>query len=76
MATDSSWQLGISRGTVQAQIRREEGGGSGTQKFVCQQWPDQIFLIVNFVFFPRWSLWSGGGVQGGGVLLWLLAVLM
>ena len=37
------------------------GKGSGTQKFVYQKWPDQFFPIVNFVFFPQWSLWSGGG---------------
>ena len=40
------------------------GGGSGTQKTVYPKWPDQIFPMVNFAFFPRWSLWSGGG---GGV---------
>ena len=28
----------------------EGGGGSGTQKIVCQQWPDHILPMVNFVF--------------------------
>ena len=30
--------------------------------------PTTFFLIVNFVLFPRWSLWSakGGGGPGGG----------
>ena len=45
----------------------EGGGGSGTQKFVYQKWPDKSFPIANFRFFPLSSLWSGGGgVQGGG----------
>ena len=34
--------------------------GSGTHKFVCQKWRDQIFPMINFVVFPRWSLWFGG----------------
>ena len=48
---------------------REGGGvgGSRTQKFVYQKWPNKIFPIVNSVFPPRWSLWSGeGGGSGGG----------
>ena len=28
--------------------KRGGGGGSGTQKFVDQKWPDQIFPILNF----------------------------
>ena len=57
-------------------MRREEGWGglgwglSGTQKFVFQKWPDQIFPMAEFVF-TLWSLWSGGGL-----LLRLLAVRM
>ena len=57
----------------------ERGRGSGTQKFVYQKWPDRIVPIVNLVFPPRSSLWSGGGVPrgrgGDGVLLRLSAVL-
>ena len=56
-----------------------EGGGSGTQKCVYQKWPDQTFPMANLLFFPRWSLWSGGrggGVQGGGGLLRCTAILL
>ena len=35
--------------------------GLGPQKMAYQKWPDQSIPIVNLVFFPRWSLWSGGG---------------
>ena len=46
------------------------GGGSETQKVLYQKWPNQIFPMVNFRFFPRWSLWSGGGgSRGRGRLL-------
>ena len=61
---------------LKANITREEGeggGGSGTQKCVYQKWPDQIFPIANFVFPTMVTLVCGGG---GGVLLWLSAVLM
>ena len=37
------------------------GGGAGTQKFVHQKWPDQIFPIVNFVG----PLYSPFGLEGG-----------
>ena len=64
----------------QAHIRREEGAGrerSGTQKIVYQKWPNQIFPIVNLIFFQLWSLWSAGGDREGwgvgGLLLWLSA---
>ena len=38
------------------------GGGSGTQKVVDQQWPDQIFPTVNFIF----SHDGHCGLEGGG----------
>ena len=40
-------------------------GGSGTQKFVYQKWPDKIFPMVHFVFShdDHFGL-EGGGVQG------------
>ena len=41
--------------------RGEGVRGLGTKKFVSQKWPGKTFPIVNFVFFPRWSFWSGGG---------------
>ena len=34
-------------------ITSEGEGGAGTQKCVYQKWPDQIFHIANFFFFPR-----------------------
>ena len=49
------------------------GGGVLGPKGVRQQWPHQIFPIVNFAFFPKWSLWSFGGggtrdaLEGGEV---------
>ena len=46
------------------------GGGGG--QFVNQKWP-KIVPFVNFVFFPRWSHWSGGGA---GLLLRLSGGLM
>ena len=46
----------------------EKGGGSGTQNFVDQKWPDNIFQIVNFVLSHdgHFVVW-GGGAGGGGV---------
>ena len=41
----------------------EGGRGFWTQNLVYQKWPDQIFPIVNFVFF-QWPLWSGEGGRG------------
>ena len=37
-------------------------GGSGSQKFVYQKWPDQIFPLVNFVFSDDGHF----GAEGGG----------
>ena len=55
----------------------EGGGGSGTQKFVYQKWPDQIFPMVNFVVSHdgHFGLGPGGGdppiVYGGSTTsLW------
>ena len=50
------------------------GGGSGTQKFMYQKWPCQIFPLVNFVFSHNGCLglggfkWSGCSVR---IRLWL-----
>ena len=58
---------------------RGGGGASGTQKFVYQKWPDQIFPMVNFCFFPQGSLplvGGGGSRGGGGLFLGSSAVLM
>ena len=41
-------------------------GRSGTQKFVYQKWPDQIFPIVNFVFSRDGHFGLEGGGSGGG----------
>ena len=43
-----------------------EGGGSGTQKFVYQKWPNKFFPLVNFAFSHagHFGLEGGGGVQG------------
>ena len=43
------------------------GRGFGTQKCADQKWPCSDIPIRKFRFFPRWSLWSGGG--GGAILL-------
>ena len=49
------------------------GRGSGTQKIVYQNWPNQISPIVNFVFSHDGHF----GLEGvGGLLLRLSAVLM
>ena len=42
-------------------------GGSGTQNFVYQKWPDQIFSIVNFVLSHdgHFGLKGGGGGSRG-----------
>ena len=59
----------------------EQGGGGGgvwTQNLVYQQWPDQIFPIVNFVFshYGHFGLGRGGGGFGGGVPPpWFLIIL-
>ena len=60
------------------------GWGAGTQNFVYQQWPDQIFPIVNFVFshdghFGLWGEGPGGGGGGGAdppLLLQCTAILL
>ena len=49
----------------------DEGGGGG-QKFEHQKWPDRILPILNFRFFPLWSLGRGG--RGGSILMWLSAI--
>ena len=51
---------------------RGEGGGSGTQKFVYQKWPDQIFPFVNFVFSHdgHFGLEGGGGVPPSSYGVW------
>ena len=52
------------------------GGGFGIQKVVYQKWPNQIFPVVNFIFFRdgrlgfsrdgRLGLGRGEGGFGGG----------
>ena len=42
----------------------EGGGGSGTQKFVHQKWPNQIFPMVNFRFSRDGPFGLGGGGDG------------
>ena len=49
----------------------ERGGGSGTQNFVYQKWPDQIFPMVSFVVshdghFGLEGGGAGGSLRGGG----------
>ena len=61
----------------------EQGGGEGgrgfwTQNLVYQKWPDQIFLIVHFVFSHdgHFGLGSGEGVLGeGSPPPWFLIIL-
>ena len=54
-------------GVQQRCIRRGEGGGDGTPKFVLQKWPDKIFPTAN-VLFSRDGHFGleGGGSRGGG----------
>ena len=47
--------------TRQGSIRK----GGGTLKFVYQKWPDQIFLMVNFVI-PHYGHFGLGWGWGGG----------
>ena len=49
-------------GGGQGFIRRGGGEGSGTQKFVCQKWPNQIFPTVNFVVSHDGHFGRGGRV--------------
>ena len=60
----SDWTLGAAAYPREA-LAGEEDGGSGTQKFVYQTWPNQGSLCI-LRFFPLWSLWSGGRSGGGG----------
>ena len=48
--------------------QRRGGGGSGTQKFVYQKWPESIIPFVNFNFSHHeiWIRGGGGGDPGGG----------
>ena len=49
----------------QGSIRRGGGGaGSGSQKFVYQKWPDNVFPVVNCVFSHDFFTHFGRG--GGG----------
>ena len=66
-------------------VRGEGGwrGGSGTQTFVYQKWPNKISPIVDFAFSlsSHFGLQGGRGVQGGGgggppLLLWRTAILI
>ena len=52
-------------------------GGFGTQKFVFQKWPDQIFPFVNLVFCRDGHFGLGGGGRGcwGRDPPWLLIIL-
>ena len=75
--------LGVLRRARVRDVVEERGGGGVWDPKVCvPKMADQIFPMGNFVFFPRWSLWSAGGgrvVQGGGappLLLWCTAVLI
>ena len=56
----STESLGSPQGSI-----RKGGGGAGTQKFVYQQWPDEIFPTANFVLSHDGHFWRGG-LQGGG----------
>ena len=50
-----------------ARMHWKRGGGSGTQNFVDQKWPDNIFRTVNFVFSHDGHFGRGrGGSRGGG----------
>ena len=52
------------QGDVLEERKRRGGGGLGHKKFVYQKWTEQICPSVNFVFLPRWSLWSERGWGG------------
>ena len=56
-------------GVPTGDVLEERGGLSGTQKFVHQKWPNQIFALVNFVFphCGHYGLEGGGGRPGRGV---------
>ena len=51
------------------EVLQEGGGGqrSGTQKVVHQKWPDQSFLIVNFMFSHDGHFGRGGGRGPGAI---------
>ena len=54
---------GTARGPQgQANIRRAEGGRSGTRKCLHQEWPHQIFRPVNLGFPTKVTLVVGGGM--------------
>ena len=58
-------------------MRREEGGGSRTQKFVYHKWPDKIFPTINFAFSHDGHF--GPGAEGGGGssdVQWCTAILI
>ena len=59
----------MGRGQRAGKYEKGGGGGSGTQKFVYQKWPDQNFPIVNFRFSHdgHFGLGGGGGGPMGGV---------
>ena len=53
-----------------ASFERGGGGGSGTQRFVYQKWPLQIFAVLNFVFAKTVTLVGGGSRgEGGGAFI-------
>ena len=49
------------RATVREVLEWGRGGGCGTQKGLYQNWPDQIFPMVNFIFPVMVTLVWGGG---------------
>ena len=55
-------------------------GGDGTQKFVYQKWPNQIFPIVNFVLSHDGHFGLGGSKGGYPppllLLIWCAAILI
>ena len=70
-------QMRTNKGCQGCIRREEEGGGSGTQKFVNEKWPKSLLISSHYSHCEIGVQAGGWGSREGyrSLLLWLSAVL-